>query len=100
VNGTSQIPPGIRRSQEAFWRDLPRLLEIARNRGKWAAYTGDERIGIAGTKTELVRDVVRRGIPKEEYYVGRIKPGVQAPWEPIEVESIHPDHFEELPSET
>ncbi|HEX5271221.1 MAG TPA: hypothetical protein VFW33_12060, partial [Gemmataceae bacterium] len=40
-------PPLFRRSQEAFWRDLPELLKSRRTRGKWVAYHGDERIGIA-----------------------------------------------------
>ena len=100
ANGTSEIPPGIRRSQEAYWRDLPQLLQTRRNRGKWVAYSGEERIGIARTKTELIREIIRGGIPRGNYYTGRIEPDYQAPWEPIEGEPIHPHHFEELPSET
>src|SRR5712691_10156619 len=29
------IPPGIRRSQEAYWRDLPQLLAQKKMRGWW-----------------------------------------------------------------
>jgi hypothetical protein len=37
-----EIPPMILRSQQAFWQDLPELLKDKRNRGKWAAYHGEE----------------------------------------------------------
>src|SRR5262249_40123842 len=39
-----KIPPMVLRSMEAFWRDLPGLLEKRRNRKRWAAYHGDERV--------------------------------------------------------
>src|SRR5258708_5979138 len=42
------IPPGIRRSQEAFWRDLPELLKTKpwwTRKRDWVAYHGDERVG-------------------------------------------------------
>src|SRR5258708_4895025 len=42
-----EIPPGIRRSQEAYWRELPELLKTRRFRGQWVCYYGNERIGIA-----------------------------------------------------
>src|SRR5258708_916221 len=44
------IPEGIRRSQEAFFRDLPELLKDRRLRGKWIAYHRDERIKIGRTQ--------------------------------------------------
>jgi hypothetical protein len=96
----SAIPPGIFRSQQAFWRDLPDLLKQRRNRGKWVAYHGDERVGTAATKPELVREILRRGIPRDGYYVGRIQPQTLAPWEPVDVEPIHPRHLEVLPPQT
>src|SRR4051812_28070386 len=39
------IPPGIRRSQEAYWRDLPELLKRKSRTRRWVGYHGDERIG-------------------------------------------------------
>src|SRR5258708_1327243 len=57
-----QVPPGILRSQQAFWRDLPALLKNKRNHGKWVCYQGDERIGIAGTGRELIQECQRRGL--------------------------------------
>ena len=67
------IPPGILRSQEAFWRDLPHLLSQPKLRGRWVCYHGDERIGI-GTYDELIRQCVHRGIPDDAFYLGQIRP--------------------------
>jgi hypothetical protein len=44
----ADIPPGLLRSQQAFWRDLPGLLKDHRTRGKWVAYHRDERVGDRG----------------------------------------------------
>lgn len=97
---TAVIPPGILRSQQAFWRALPELLRNRRNRGRWAAFHGDEQIGVARTDMELVREIRRRGISSDDYYIGRIEPHDQAPWEPVEVEPIHARDVEELPPES
>jgi hypothetical protein len=77
------IPPGIRKSQEALRRDLPALLENKKLLGQWVAYHGDERIGIARTETELIQECIRRGLSDDEYYVGWIDPS-----ELIEVEDV------------
>ncbi len=87
-----EIPPGIRKSQEALRRDLPGLLAQRRLRGQWAAYHGDERIGIARSEATLVRECLRRGLSPDSFYVGWI-----APCELIEEEEIEdpkPEHFE------
>ena len=52
------------RSKQAFWRDLPELLKKRRNRRKWAAYHGDERVAI--TRSECRR------------LSGMLPPGAQA----------------------
>jgi hypothetical protein len=91
---TRGIPPGILRSQQAFWRDLPALLKIKRNRGKWVCYHGDQRIGIAGTKTELIRETQQRSIGRGEYYIAVIRQREIPPWEPEEIEPLGPHHFE------
>jgi hypothetical protein len=80
------VPPGIRRSQEAFWRDLPELLKSKKNRGKWVCYHGDERIGIARTQAELIRECLRRGLHDDEYDLDVIEPHALAPWEVEEIE--------------
>jgi hypothetical protein len=69
---TMQIPPGIKRSQEALRRDLPELLENKKLFHRWVAYHGEERIGIARTQTELIVECIRRGFEDDEYYVGWI----------------------------
>ncbi len=67
-----EVPPGIRRSQEALRRDLPSLLNNKRTYHQWAAYHGDERIGIASTAAALERECRRRGLRDDEFYVGWI----------------------------
>jgi hypothetical protein len=96
---TVEIPPGILRSQQAFWRDLPELLRTRRNRGRWAAYHLDEQIGVAADRMKLAREIRRRGLSEDDYYIGRVEPQDQAPWEPIEVEPIYGRDVEELPLE-
>jgi hypothetical protein len=79
---TTEVPAGIRRSQAAFWRDLPTLLKSKRNRGKWVAYSADERIGIAATESELLRKCRKRGLRDEEFYTDVIIPYDGPPWVP------------------
>src|SRR5260370_14198428 len=55
------IAPGIRRSKEAFLRDLPSLLADRKSLGLWTAYHGAERIGIARDARALMRQIQRRG---------------------------------------
>ena len=82
------IPPGILRSQQALWRDLPRLLMDRRNHRKWAAYHGDERVTIARSAVDAYQECVRRGLNSSEYYVGRLEPAPDGvpPWGPHECE--------------
>jgi hypothetical protein len=94
-----EIPPGIRRSQEAFWRDLPELLQKKKNHGQWVAYHGDERIGIGAYET-LLREILRRGIPDDQYYKAQIRPRELPPWEPEEVEAIGSQHLEDYDGES
>jgi hypothetical protein len=94
-----QVPPGILRSQQAYWRDLPELLKDNRTRGKWVCYHGDERIGI-GERTALIRETLRRGIPDDAYYIDGIQPQELPPWEDIEVEPVHPRVHEDIPPES
>lgn len=81
-----EISPGILRSQQAFWRDLPMLLSKKSNLGKWVCYHGDERIGIAGDDEPLIRECIRRGLPGDTYYLDIIEPQTVPPWEEIEIE--------------
>ena len=77
------VPEGIRRSQEAFFRDLPELLKDRRLRRKWVAYHGDERVKIGRTQTDVIKECNRRGLETDQYDVFVIEP--QSP-EPEEVD--------------
>lgn len=76
-----RVPEGIRKSQEAFFRVLPDLLKDRRLRGKYVAYHGNERIGIAGDDTPLIRECLRRGLKREEYDILIIEPQSSEPEE-------------------
>jgi hypothetical protein len=92
-----EIPPGILRSQQAFWRELPELLKAKKNRGQWVCYHGDERVGISADDVPLIRECLRRGIPDDSYYVAMIRARNIAPWEIEEVEPLGSWHFEDTP---
>ncbi len=55
------IAPMILRSMQAFWRDLPEMLKHRRNRGKWAAYHGEERVAIARSDVAHTRSASAGG---------------------------------------
>jgi hypothetical protein len=84
--GSVAISPEMLRSQHAFWRDLPELLKQRKLRKRWVCYCGDERIGIAKTKTELVQRCLLRGLQRGQFYVGWIEERFTPPWEPTELE--------------
>jgi hypothetical protein len=77
-----EIPPQVLRSQQAFWQDLPELLKNKRNRGKWAAYHGSERVAIGRTAVEAYRECFRRGLESGQFYVGKLEadPDGIPPW--------------------
>ena len=75
------IPEGIRRSQEAFFRDLPELLKDRKLHGKWVAYHGDEPVKVGRTQTDVIRECNRRGLHREEYDVFVIEPRSPEPEE-------------------
>ncbi len=77
------VPEGIRRSKDAFFRDLPWLLEDRKFRGRFVAYHGDVRVKIARSEPEVIRECLRRGLRPDEYDVFVIRP--QSP-EPEEVD--------------
>ena len=73
------IPEGIRKSKEAFFRDLAALIGDPSLRGKWVAYHGEERIGIATDDEPLIMECRRRGLEVHEYIVLTIEPKTTAP---------------------
>jgi hypothetical protein len=77
------VPEGVRRSQEGFFRDLPQLLQDRKLHGKFVAYHGDERVKIARSEPEVLRECLHRGLRPDQYDVFVIRP--QSP-EPEEVD--------------
>jgi hypothetical protein len=71
---TEPVPEGIRRSREAFLRDLPELLARKRLRGSWVLYHGDERIGIWRNPQKMTREWIKRDLKVDEIYYGVIEP--------------------------
>jgi hypothetical protein len=90
------ISPQMLRSQQAFWRDLPELLKSRRNRDKWVAYHGDERVGIDKSRTELYQRCFGRGLRPGEFYVGKIEPEETPPWVPTPMEESLYEFTDEL----
>jgi hypothetical protein len=77
-----ETPPMVLRSMQAYWRDLPELLQHRRNRGMWAAYHGDERVAIARSDVDAYQECFRRGLDHEQFYVGKLEaaPDGIPPW--------------------
>ena len=75
--------PMIRKSIEAFRRDLPELLNA--RRGWWIAYHGDERLGFARRHTPLYEKCLRQGLSRDEFIVTLVEPWVFDPDEEIEI---------------
>jgi uncharacterized protein (DUF433 family) len=92
------VPPLFRRSQEAFWRDLPLLLKGRRTRGKWVAYHGDEQIGVAPDSQSLLRECLRRGLRENDFYLDVIEPMQEPPWRHVEEIRDGLAEFQEGPS--
>ena len=67
------ISPGITRSIEAIRRDMPELLK--KHRGQWIAYRGDQCVGFGRTETELYQDCLRRGLSRDDFFVGFVDEG-------------------------
>jgi hypothetical protein len=84
-----EIPEGIRRSRDAFLRDLPDLLRNPRHEGWWVAYHGDERVAMAWDPNKVRREIFRRGLKAAEYYLGIIQS-----YQPEEEEEIERSFYE------
>ena len=80
-NRHDEIPEGIRRSQDAFFRDLPELLKDESLLGQYVAYSRDERIGIAPSDEPLIRELNHRGIKDDEFDLFVIRPQGREPEE-------------------
>jgi hypothetical protein len=81
------IAPGILRSMQAYWRDLPQLLLLRSRKRVWVAYHGDERVGFGRSRADLYDECMGRGLARGEFYVGMLEASTEPPWEPIDVET-------------
>lgn len=83
--GTLPFPatpsPVIQLCQQAFRRDLTRLLK--EHKGEWVAYHGDVPVGFGASKRVLYQECLRRGLNAWEFIVRRIEPEV-----PREIDSL------------
>ena len=70
------IHPMVQRSQEAFRRDLPQLLQTKKLYRQWVLYQGDQRLAIATSEDALYRECARRGLKDHEFVVRCIVPEV------------------------
>jgi hypothetical protein len=84
----ANIDPRMLRSMQAFWRDLPGLLQDKHHKGKWAAYRGDDRIVIAADDVVAYQACLRQGMQRGEFYVGKIEPAIDGipPWGTFEID--------------
>jgi hypothetical protein len=67
-------PIGLVRSRDAFLRDLPALMANPKYDRWFVAYCGNERIGIAASEVELIRECERRGLNRTQYFIGIVFP--------------------------
>ena len=67
------IPPGVTKSQQAYYHDLPELLKD--RLGWWVAYHGDQRVGFARKEIDLYEECFRRGLTDEQFVVRCVMPG-------------------------
>ncbi len=69
-----RVPEGIRRSKEAFLRELPGLLARRRLHGRWVIYHENARIGISRRADKLLRKAHQIGLKSDQFYLGVVEP--------------------------
>jgi hypothetical protein len=88
LENSEGIPPGVLQAKEAFLKDLPSLLKNPKYDRWCAAYCGAERIGIAPSEKDLVRECHQRGLKSGQYFIWVIAPHAS------EIEDIDPSLYE------
>ena len=78
---SAEVPEGIREAQRAFFRDLPTLLGDRRSRGKWVVYHRGRRLALGRRERDVLEEVLRRGIPSDEFCTFVVEPRSQEPEE-------------------
>jgi hypothetical protein len=74
----SNLPPMIQRSQEAFRRNLPRLLQEKERLRQWVAYHGEDCLGFAASRIELYQRCLGQGLARDDFVVRCIVPEIPA----------------------
>ena len=74
VPGDPAIAEGIRRARAALRRDLPALLADPKLRGQFVLYHLDKRLAMNRDLRRIAREVERRDLPSDEYYIGSVNP--------------------------
>jgi hypothetical protein len=65
---SAEVSPLMVYSQEAFRRELPKLLELHAE-GEWAAYRGSERLRVGPSKDDLYNECLKKGLKRGEFLV-------------------------------
>ena len=69
---TKELHEQKQQALQTFLHDLPQLW--AKYPGKWVAYQGDQRIGLATQKHELYQECYQRGLQNDEFVIFCIEP--------------------------
>jgi hypothetical protein len=73
----------IRLTQEAFFRELPEMLQNPKLRGKWVAYHRGQRVNVGARQRDRIDEVNRLDLTDDDVCTFIIEP--QSP-EPEEVD--------------
>src|SRR5260370_2215083 len=90
IQGDTVVSAELQQARASFLRGLSQLLADPRYHGWWAAYQGDQCLGISKSPQKLLREIQRRGLAMHSYYLGVIRPHEP---EPEEIEPRHGQHF-------
>ncbi len=61
-------------SKAAFLLTLPSLLKTGRYEGWYVAYRGNEQIKLHPSEVEVIRECLKRGLKRSDYYLGAVVP--------------------------
>src|SRR5262245_45314185 len=70
VCGSEGPPAAVVLSRLAFLRELPSLLQSPKYDRWCVAYCGNERIALAPSEQEVIDECLRRGLKRNQYYIG------------------------------
>jgi hypothetical protein len=77
----ADVAPGIMRARKAFMRDLPELLNNRKCHGWCVAYYQEERIALFPERQDVIREILKRELKDDEYFIGAVVPYDDEEWE-------------------